>query len=193
MHDVLLACDRLDVCTPPEFLDLVRALGPIALDPAGSRRSVVQAKKTIYPPRGWKKQPKLIAGGLAADWRELAGDGLIYVNPPYGRHVAAWSGKIAAEAQAGAHLLALVAARTDTAWFQGLLETSPVVALLRGRITYLGESDPAPFPNAVFYWPGKTTKEKNRTRHTAYYRRRWFYKVFGARSMIMQPLLFALV
>jgi site-specific DNA-methyltransferase (adenine-specific) len=177
MNGVLTSSRKLDFRTPGDFLQHVREIDPIVLDPAGHRRSLVDAEHTIYPPRGWKKTPARIAGGLAKSWIDIAGKrGLSYVNPPYGRHVKAWAEKMVAEAAAGAHIFALVASRTDTLWFQGMATATPrpLILLVRGRLTYIGEKDPAPFPNAVIYW-GPTEQK-----------RRKFVRVFGDAGLVVR-------
>lgn len=77
---------------------------------------------------------------------------LVYVNPPYGDALPLWSQKITAEARAGLEIVALVPARTDTAWFNTLYSACSDLLLWRGRLTFLGAKHPAPFPSAVFYF-----------------------------------------
>lgn len=84
--------------------------------------------------------------GLAQPWR-----GVCWMNPPYGRAVGAWMNKAATEAQNGATVVGLVAARTDTRWFQDFA-TLGRVYYLRGRLTFQGAKDPAPFPSAIIVW-----------------------------------------
>jgi hypothetical protein len=78
--------------------------------------------------------------------------GLVYVNPPYGSALADWSQKIAAEANAGLEIVALVPSRTDTDWFHTLWESARTTLLWKGRVTFLGAKYPAPFPSALFYF-----------------------------------------
>jgi phage N-6-adenine-methyltransferase len=80
--------------------------------------------------------------GLAQEW-----DGVCFMNPPYGRTVGAWMAKALASAQAGATVVALVPARTDTAWWHDYA-TQAEIRYLRGRVRF-GGGDPAPFPSAV--------------------------------------------
>lgn len=84
--------------------------------------------------------------GLAQVWR-----GTVYMNPPYGREIDAWVEKLASEYHAGnvTEAIALVPARTDTQWWQRLNEFH--VCFVVGRLTFIGNSDPAPFPSAVVY------------------------------------------
>ncbi|BFH15856.1 phage N-6-adenine-methyltransferase [Paenibacillus melissococcoides] len=96
------------------------------------------------------------ADGLAQPW-----EGVCWMNPPYGRAVAAWMNKAAKEAQNGATVVGLVAARTDTRWFQDFA-TLGHIFFLKGRLTFEGAVDPAPFPSAIIVWyPGCTIRETN--------------------------------
>ena len=50
--------------------------------------------------------------GLVQDW----GDDICWMNPPYGRQIAAWMEKAYRSSLAGATVLALVPSRTGTRW-----------------------------------------------------------------------------
>jgi hypothetical protein len=50
--------------------------------------------------------------------------------------------------------IALVPARTDTQWWQRLRDYH--VCFITGRLKFIGNTDPAPFPSAVFYLGGDT-------------------------------------
>jgi hypothetical protein len=88
--------------------------------------------------------------------------GLVFVNPPYGKRkkgegeakIALWARKIAEEAAAGVQIIALVPARTETAWFQHMW-TAQALCFWRGRIKFLLEGKmafSAPFPSVLPYW-----------------------------------------
>jgi hypothetical protein len=84
--------------------------------------------------------------GLQQSWR-----GKVYMNPPYGREIDEWVDKLLLEATSGevTEAIALVPARTDTQWFVSLRDH--VCCFVEGRLTFIGNGDPAPFPSAVFY------------------------------------------
>lgn len=84
--------------------------------------------------------------GLAQFWW-----GRVFMNPPYGRAIGEWVEKLCAEHEQGRVVAAvtLVPARTDTQWW-GRLRDYPV-CLVEGRLTFIGNNDPAPFPSAIFY------------------------------------------
>lgn len=86
---------------------------------------------------------------LAQEWR-----GRIWLNPPYGRGIDAWLRKAIVSAQAGALVVALLPARTDTAWWQDLVAPHALVYYLRGRLVFEGAPHNAPFGSALaIYFP----------------------------------------
>lgn len=84
--------------------------------------------------------------GLAREWR-----GRVYMNPPYGREIDAWIEKLVAEHTAGrvTEAIALLPGRIDTQWFDRL--RGFLWCVIKGRLTFVGNDDPAPFPSVVFY------------------------------------------
>lgn len=87
--------------------------------------------------------------GLAQDWTGER----CWMNPPYGREIGAWIRKAAEETEQGAAaptlVVALVPARTDTAWWHDHV-LGREVRFLRGRLRFgaVGRT-PAPFPSAI--------------------------------------------
>jgi phage N-6-adenine-methyltransferase len=75
--------------------------------------------------------------------------GTCWMNPPYGRAIAAWIKKASCEAGRGATVVCLLPARTDTVWWQETVMKAREIRLLRGRITFAGANGPAPFPSAI--------------------------------------------
>lgn len=82
--------------------------------------------------------------GLAQDWR---GD-VVFMNPPYGTVIGRWMQKAFESAQAGATVVCLVPARTDTAWWHDYAMCGEV-RLLRGRLKFGNAQNSAPFPSAI--------------------------------------------
>jgi len=136
--DIAFSSDTPEWLTPKEILRaVIRVLGEIDLDPCSDPGKNVTASAHFT-----EKDD-----GLSRPWR-----GRVFMNPPYGDAVAAWVQRLADEYASGnvTEAIALVAARTDTAWFN-LLE-DPVVCFVRGRLKFGGAvSGPAPFPSALFY------------------------------------------
>ena len=92
--------------------------------------------------------------GLSLPWR-----GTVFVNPPYGRAVSAWTEKARGEVEAAraTTVVALLPARTDTKWWHQSVAGIADVFLLRGRLKFGGEAVSAPFPSAVVVWGANTT------------------------------------
>ena len=77
--------------------------------------------------------------------------GRVYMNPPYGREIDLWVEKLCEEHDASrtTEAIALVPSRTDTQWWRRLRDFP--VCFVTGRLTFVGNDDPAPFPSAIFY------------------------------------------
>ena len=83
---VTLSSNRQNWRTPKWFLDLVRAVGPIALDPASSWDNPTGADAFYSRTYGRDTVPGYWLGscGLSGSWDR---EGLAFINPPYGRHL----------------------------------------------------------------------------------------------------------
>jgi hypothetical protein len=84
--------------------------------------------------------------GLAQSWY-----GRVYMNPPYGRIIGAWTEHLLNEYQNGniKSALALVPARTDTDWFAPFFNHP--ICFVHGRLMFGDAENSAPFPSAVIY------------------------------------------
>lgn len=82
---------------------------------------------------------------LKQDW----GKHRVWLNPPYGRIIAAFMKKASEAAAQGALVVLLVPARTDTKWFHRYVNGKAEVRLMEGRITFIGAKAPAPFPTML--------------------------------------------
>lgn len=102
--------------TPPCIID---ALGPFDLDPcAHPDRPFQTAAKMIAPP----------LDGLSASWH-----GYVWLNPPYGPKTSQWMAKMARHGFG----MALVFARTDTAWWHdSVAPHADALFFLRGRLNF---------------------------------------------------------
>lgn len=143
-------------CTPGWFLDRVRRVGPIALDPCAG-------------PPGWTGATVELRldreeDGLVEPWAPIAAGGLVFVNPPYGRgHPPLWATKVAAEVDLGTEVLALVRGNLGTGWWQDLY--APRLAAFcvpRGRIAFVDPATGKPedgggrFDSMVAYFGDRT-------------------------------------
>jgi phage N-6-adenine-methyltransferase len=87
--------------------------------------------------------------GLSRPW-----EGVCWMNPPYGRTIARWMAKAVESAAAGATVVCLVPARTDTAWWHDYAVKGEI-RFLRGRLKFGGAQHSAPFPSAVVIFRGQ--------------------------------------
>jgi hypothetical protein len=131
--------------TPRWFIDrVVRALGPIGLDPCSNEWSVVGAAREVRFDRG--------EDGLAVPWGE---HGLVFVNPPFGRAIGAFMQRCATADEC----VALVPARVDARWWHDAYAASSACVLWRGRLAFrvrgTGRGN-APFPSSVFYFGARS-------------------------------------
>jgi hypothetical protein len=105
--------------TPPEIfqaLGLVFDLDPAA--PAGGL-SWVPAKRFL----------SRADDGLTQPWQ-----GRVWLNPPYGREVNRWLDRLARHGDG----LALVFARTDTRWYQAIVQQAAAICFIAGRLSFIG-------------------------------------------------------
>ena len=86
--------------------------------------------------------------GLAQHW-----DGVVFMNPPYGRVIGKWIEKAYRESLNGATVVCLIPARTDTAYWHDYVMRADEVRFVRGRLHFGGGHEKtahsAPFPSAV--------------------------------------------
>ena len=75
-------------------------------------------------------------------------DGIVWMNPPYGRQIGLWMRKAYESALQGATVVCLVPARTDTAWWHDYAVKGRV-EFIRGRLKFGNAKNSAPFPSAL--------------------------------------------
>jgi len=88
--------------TPQWLFDALDAEFKFTLDPCASLQNAKCAKYFTW-----------VNDGLKQDWA----DHIVFMNPPYGREIRKWMRKAYESAQAGATVVCLVPARTDTNWW----------------------------------------------------------------------------
>jgi site-specific DNA-methyltransferase (adenine-specific) len=82
---------------------------------------------------------------LEQDWcRDIC-----WMNPPYGRSVYKWMKKAYEEYQRGATVVCLIASRTDTKYWHEFCMNASEIRLVKGRLKFGGQENPAPFPSAI--------------------------------------------
>lgn len=118
--------------TPQALFDALHAEFNFTLDPCATAEN---AKCDKFYTRA--------EDGLSQSW-----GGYVFMNPPYGRAIGNWMKKALESALAGATVVCLVPARTDTAWWHDFA-TQGEIRFLRGRLKFGGCQNSAPFPSAV--------------------------------------------
>lgn len=160
-----------DWATPKKlFDDLDAEFGPFTLDPCGSREHHYSAFRVVSNGGHFYDGTTEAMDGLTQPW-----DGVVFMNPPYGRGVEKWieRGVSMVETGVARRVLGLVKATTDVRWWQKYVlnewgsmnfETDAhadsiighpalrVCRFLPGRVKFGHNSGPAPFPSAVLVW-----------------------------------------
>jgi phage N-6-adenine-methyltransferase len=119
--------------TPPELFALLHREFAFTLDVCATRKN--------------RKCPNYFTredDGLRQTWRDMC-----WMNPPYGRLIGVWVEKARCESTRTSTVVSLLPARTDTSWWHDHVMNAREIRLLRGRLTFVGATSPAPFPSAV--------------------------------------------
>lgn len=142
----LFTSDTSEWYTPVHIVDkIIEFWGEIDLDPCSN----AQGEEANIPAEIHLTKER---DGLKRRW-----GGKVYMNPPYGREVVDWINKIQSEIASGyiSEAIILIAARTDTQWFNSLVKSRYVWCAIEGRLSFTGPNavkNSAPFPSALFYY-----------------------------------------
>jgi site-specific DNA-methyltransferase (adenine-specific) len=82
------------------------------------------------------------------NWSQEAENGVVWLNPPYGKTIKEWMAKADLESKRGATVVCLVPSRTDTAWWHEYV-IHHEVRFIRGRLKFGQAKNAAPFPSAL--------------------------------------------
>ena len=134
---VYFMSERTDWATPPELFAELHAEFDFDVDVCATAANAKCAR--FYSPE---------ENGLRQDWAPQT----CWMNPPYGREIAAWVEKAHREARAGAIVVGLLPARTDTQWFHGHIYGYAEIRFLAGRVRFVGAEHSAPFPSMIVVW-----------------------------------------
>lgn len=108
--------------TPPEVFIPLEAEFNFTLDPCATPEN---AKCELYSTE--------TQDGLQQDWKQHR----VFMNPPYGREVAAWTRKAREAARNGALVVGLLPASTDLAWWHEDVMGHAEIRFIRGRVRFL--------------------------------------------------------
>lgn len=134
-------CQTTEWNTPKKILDAVLAvLGEIDLDPCSNSHENPNVPASVH----YTKEDD----GLSKGW-----NGRVFLNPPYGRDVQKWTNKLVNDYKSRnvTEAIVLVAARTDTKWFNRLGYHATCWCAVKGRLKFSDSINSAPFPSSVFY------------------------------------------
>jgi site-specific DNA-methyltransferase (adenine-specific) len=88
---------------------------------------------------------------LSKDW-----EGVLWMNPPYGKELKKFVKKAFEESQKKAKtIVALIPSRTDTSYFHDYILDKSEIRFLRGRVRFHtedGVGGTAPFPSMIVVW-----------------------------------------
>ena len=134
MNKGLFTSNSAEWATPTDFFDRLDREFHFTLDPCATPENA-KCK------RFFTKQQN----GLLQSW---AGE-TVFCNPPYGREIKHWIKKAHEEAEAGATVVLLIPARTDTAYFHDYINGRYEVRFIRGRLHFNDSKQSAPFPSMI--------------------------------------------
>ncbi len=124
--------------TPQPFYDVLYEEFGFTLDPCANADNAKAAYFSIDEG----------VDGLEQDW----GDNVVFVNFPYS-DAKRWSAKCIDAAHKGATVVVLCAARTDTGWWQDLVNVAEEVRFVKGRLAFdngkPNSATSATFPSSV--------------------------------------------
>lgn len=143
MDEIHTSSKRSDYETPPWLVADLRTIFDFDLDVCASRPNVCE---TFFSPDD---------DGLSKPWR-----GLVWCNPPYGRHehIERWTFKARIAAQwPDCTVIGLLPARTGTRWWHESVPYADLCVFVKGRLRFhLPGGEPAPhsagFPSALVVW-----------------------------------------
>lgn len=142
---VLMSSKKHDWATPQDLFDKLNAEFGFTLDAAASPHN---AK--------CEKYLTIEDNALCQRW-----EGIVWLNPPYGRDIKKWIAKAHTEAQKGATVVCLVPARTDAEFFQRMaFQHAAEIRFIKGRIKFMGAKDPAPFPTMLLIFKPESSEVK---------------------------------
>lgn len=121
--------------TPQSFFSLLHEEFGFTLDPCATRDN---AKCSRF----FTKEQN----GLMRSW----GKHIVFCNPPYGTTMRGWACKCYQASLAGATVVLLAHARTDTRWFHDwVYGKAAEIRFVRGRLKFGDGKQSAPFPSMV--------------------------------------------
>lgn len=139
MNKSLFSTGKDDWETPQDFFDKLNLEFFFTLDPCASYENYKCARFFTEA-----------SDGLIQNW----GGETVFCNPPYSNgQQNLWVKKCYEESlKPNTTVVALLPARTDTARFHDYILDKAEIRFIKGRLTFVGTDNPAPFPSMVVIW-----------------------------------------
>lgn len=135
MNKALLSSKKMDWGTPIDFFRKLDSEYHFTLDPCADDRN-----------HKCKKYYTKAEDGLLQNW----GGERVFCNPPYGRELPKWIHKAYEESKKeNTIVVMLIPARTDTRAFHEYIYHKAEIEFIKGRLTFEGADNPAPFPSMI--------------------------------------------
>lgn len=141
LSDVVFSSESGDWGTPPALYNRLNEKYEFTYDPASSTENHLTAAYSTFDGTYYLLDKVNDADGLTAEWY-----GRIFLNPPYGRGIAAWMEKAA---KAPGLVVALLPVRTGSRWWQQWVAPYADIEFLAGRLKFVGAENSAPFDSAI--------------------------------------------
>lgn len=140
--NVMFSSKSNEWATPDSlFARLEEMFGPFSLDPCSTEEN---RKCPVY----YTAEDD----GLEKDWKGHT----VFMNPPYGRCIAAWIKKAHEESQKpNTKVVALIPSRTDTKYWHKYVMRAQAIYFIKGRVKFGDSQNTAPFPSAVVIFKGE--------------------------------------
>jgi len=154
VDEALFSSECEDWGTPRPLYDkLSEMFGPFDMDPCTSKDN------PLGTPIFYTKE----TDGLKQTWGlgDYDHPTKVFMNPPYGRKVGEWIYKAWHASLFGrAIVVCLLPSRTDTQWWHNLVMSADSLYFIKGRLTFEGAKNTAPFPSVIVVF--KPTHDKPR-------------------------------
>lgn len=134
ISSALYSSASVEWSTPADFFSALDDEFGFTLDPCATPHN---AKCRIFYTKA--------DNGLVQHW----GQHTVFCNPPYGRDIGDWVKKCYLAAKAGATVVLLIHARTDTRYFHDWIYGKAELRFVRGRLKFGDGTQSAPFPSLV--------------------------------------------
>lgn len=141
-------------CTPPDVLEDVRRVGPIAFDPFPGDHSLVAPR--IAPPPHWDAFATGARWDCPTDDDCVRPDEVLWGQPPYSRgNLPLFADRWEKLEFNCTHGIALLPSRTGAAWFSKMVGSSTAIVYVEKRIVFWLNGEPADgggrFDSVLFY------------------------------------------